>query len=279
LQSFELAAPNGDRTTIQKFDSSIVVGRSEKNGHSVVVAVLAPRSVEPAIFGTLHEEAKENPISIFSGDELSAGRDASAFRSLIDANSEYLYAAHHQADDPDWNKIQAVQAALLIDDLLSLDRDPLVFVSGGADRAQRIGSALTGLREEIPPIEYCTQAHRYYPTAHLAELTATHCAHRAALHDLPDVYYNITFMDFKARHRDRWGDAQSGRVADEYDLDREMTTTVYTDDPEGRLYCWFSGYVSHGDESDTVQVRLDEIRQWARQNEQYRLDAICRSFQ
>jgi hypothetical protein len=273
LQSFELVARNGDRATTQEFDSSLVVGRSQKEGHSVVVAVLAPRSVEPSIFGTLHDEAKENPISIFRGDELSPGRDASAFRSLIDANSEYLYAAYHRPDpstSPDWNERQAVQAALLIDDLLAVDQEPLVLVSGGADRAQPIGSALTGLRERVPPIEYCTQAHRYYPTAHLAQLAATHCAHQAASHDFPDV---------KTRHRDRWGDAHSGRNAGEYELDWEATTTAYTENPEDRLYCWFSGYVSHGDESDTVRIRLDEIRRWARQNGQYRLDSICRSFQ
>jgi hypothetical protein len=282
LQSFELVARNGDRTTTQEFDSSLVVGRSEQNGHSVVIAVLAPRSVEPAIFGSLHEEAKENPISIFRGDELSPGRDAGAFRSLIDANSEYLYAAYHQTDQPDgpeWNRLQAVQAAVLIDDLLVLDPEALVLVSGGADRAQRIGSALTGLRERVPPIEYCTQAHRYYPTAHLAQLAATHCAHQAAFHSLPDVYYNITFKNFKARHHDRWGDAHSARIADNYEPDWKATTTAYAENPEDRLYCWFSGHVSHGDASDTIQIRLDEIRRWARPNGQYRLDSICRSFQ
>lgn len=228
------------------YEQSIAIDASTIDGITVTVAVEAQREDELDILNGIYTASDGYDFYPFrnKSHDLEYQESIDLFDTVIDANGAYLTATAHLGNDgSNPERVEAVQSAVLAHQLASSDK--LVILDGDEDKADRFGSAIAGIADEIPPVTTCIKSELYYPTSLLADLCASHLAYTI---DHPRHCSNVVpeAPETKTEYADYWGQAYSSMVTQRHPVEIEPITQRNAQTVPRRIDCWFNGYMGGG---------------------------------
>lgn len=245
------------------FEHSVAIDASTIGDITVTVAVSATRNDELDILDSIYSAAEGHPFFPFrdKSHDLKYENNIGLFEAAIADNSHRLTATTHLGQDgSDPERIEAVQSAILIEELGVTDS--LVILDGNEDKAERFGRAITGISDDCPPMVTCIQSELYYPTSLLADLCASHLAYEI---DHPRHCSEVTPTApiSKEDFNHLWGPAYneivtSSTTAHTESIEQRRAETVRT-----RMNCWFKGQMGGG-EPVQFDASVQPIARYAR---------------
>lgn len=249
----------GDST----YKRSIAIDASTIGNVTVTVAVSSTRINEVDILDSIYNAAEGYDFYPFrnKSNDINNGADIGLFEKVISANDRRLKATAHFGDDkPNSERIEAVQSAILVEELQT--PDTLIILDGNENKAKRFGHAISGISSDIPPIATCIQAELYYPTSLLADLCASYLAHEIdRLRHCSEAILPAPVS--KKEYNNHWGKAYSSMVNLSNDIRIEPLQQYHAGTVGQRVNCWFKGYMGGGN-SHPVEQSVRPIVQYAR---------------
>lgn len=262
------------KTESATYSTSITMDASTVEDTTVTVAVHAPREHEPAILTTIYEHATDIGFKPFYDKaneyEYSVRRDFT--EAVLRETSGSLVAFAHR--DPasastDTEQVEAVHSAIQVNDFLDMVTEPpVIIVDGNKQQAEPFVKALSGLRNDQPPVVHCQQSEYYYPTALLADLTSNYLAHRIEELGSPSASSDLAIPAPQAKYTrsDDWGRAINATYENSVDYTPTSLPELRGDTVRERINCWFRGAVTpHSGVdrpmSDSVRRVINALRQ------------------
>lgn len=233
----------GDTT----YEQSIAIDASTIGDITVTVAVSADRIDELEILDSIYTAAEGYPFFPFrdKSHDLEYEESIGLFEAVIDDNHHRLKAtAHLGRDGSDSERIEAVQSAVLVQELGG--EDALVILDGNEDKAERFGRAISGISDNCPPIATCIQSEVYYPMSLLADLCASHLAYQI---DHPRHCSEVTPSApiTKEEFNYHWGSAYNEMVNSSDTIHIEPIEQRRAETVRTRMNCWFEGTMGGGE--------------------------------
>ena len=269
-------------TADTEFDCSITLDSSTiANRTTVTVAVYSARSEELDILDSFYEHGDELDFRPFlhKGNDLDQEESGSFFESIIEANRQYLTAfSHIHRGTANTHQVEAVHSALLVRDVLNEVDDanlPLVLLDGNEQKGIPFVKALTALRSGVPATAHCLRAETYYPTALLADLTATYLARRI---DSGEYDYDEPLLraPLASQISEDWGKAYSGLYERDFGYVPAELRAHRGDSVRERIRCWYDGAVAP--EDGAPRPATDSIQPIARRMRDLGYDRIATVF-
>jgi len=229
------------------YEQSIAIDASTIGDITVTVAVSADRADELDILDSIYTAAEGCAFFPFrdKSHDIAYEESAGLFEAAIDANSHRLEAtAHLGRDGSDPERVEAVQSAVLVEELGV--EDTLIILDGNEDKAERFGRAITGISDGCPPLATCIQSELYYPTSLLADLCASHLAYEI---DHPRHCSEVTPSApiTKENFNHYWGPAYNELVNSSDAIYTEPIEQRRAETVRTRMNCWFEGQMGGGE--------------------------------
>ena len=265
-----------------EFDYSIALDSSTiANRTTVTVAVSSARNEELDILDSFYEYGDDLDFRPFlhKGNDLDQESSGSFFESIIEANRQYLMGfSHIHNGTANTHQVEAVHSALLVRDLLDETGDtdpPLVLLDGNEQKGIPFVKALTALQIEVPATAHCLRAETYYPTALLADLTATYLARKI---DSGEYDYDKPLLcaPLASQTNEDWGKAYSGLYGREFEYTPAELRAHRGDSVRERIRCWYDGAVAPDD--GVSRPATDSIQPIARRLRDLGYDRVATVF-
>lgn len=233
----------GDTT----FTRSIALDASTVGSVTVTVAVSATRAEEWEVLDSIYDAAEGIGFRPFlhKANDLQYDANVEFFESLChDVPVEVLATTHLGRDGSDPERVEAVQSALLVSEIAT--PETVVLVDGGEAKASAFTRAISGVVHEPPPTTHCIRAEQYFPTSLLADICASHLAHRITS---PQDCTTVTpsAPEAKSRYDGAWGKAYSSLFETTANYQRTPVQTKRGRSVRERVRCWYDGTVAVGD--------------------------------
>lgn len=248
------------------FSRSIALDASTVGQVTVTVAVPATRKQEWRILETIYSNAGKAEFRPFldKANDLRYDQNTEFFEAITrEAPRRVLATAHLGQDGSDPARIEAVQSAILISELI--EPESLVLVDGNAEKATKFAKAISGISSAIPPTTHCLRAEQYYPTALLADICASHLAHTIT-HPRDCLSVTPIAPQSKREYDSKWGKAYSALYNAQADYERTQIVQKRGRSVKERICCWYDGRVSVGDGEYPSIDSLNRIVNFAEQN-------------
>ncbi len=247
------------------YERSIVIDASTVGNVTVTVAAYAERTDEIAVLDSLYTAADGHNFFPFRDKSHNLNHEDSIhlFENAIVANGHRLKAtAHLGHDGSDQERIEAVQSAILVEELQT--PEAIVILDGNEDKANRFGNAIRGISSAIPPIATCIQSELYYPTALLADLCASHLAHTIE-HPRHCATVEPPAPISKEVYHNHWGKAYNSMVNSSHRVTTECLEQRRAETVSQRVCSWFEGYMGGG-EPYSFEQSLQPIIRYVHEN-------------
>lgn len=243
------------KTPESEFHSSIAIDASNVGSTTITVAVLSSRSQEPDILESIYEHGSEIGFKPFYNKANDYEyEDRKGFcHQLLQANNDRLAVfAHNDSEEATTNlqQIEAVHSAIHVHDFMSAADEPLVIIDGDVNKARPFIKAISGLRTTPPPTVHCLQSERYYPSALLADLSASYLAHAIndGHYDWSDPACRVGYA--KQDRSDDWGRAFNGLFGNDIQYTPAQLPNQMGNSVRERICCWYDGAVAPHQGSD-----------------------------
>lgn len=259
------------KTPDSEFHSSMAIDASNVGDTTVTVAVLCPRNEDPAILESIYEHGSDIDFKPFydkaNDYEYEERRDFC--QQLIQANLDRIAAfMHYTGEEANTNlqQIEAVHSAIHVNDVIETGSNPLVIIDGDVNKAKPFTKAISGLRTETPTTAHCLQSEYYYPTALLADLSASHLARSIENGDYDWAEPICHVQDAKRSRADHWGKAFNGLFGNSVEYEPAQLPNQRGNSVKERICCWCEGSVMphHGVEppvTDSLNPVIQRLRQ------------------
>lgn len=239
------------------------------------------RSEELDILDSFYEHSDELDFRPFlhKGNDIDQKENGSFFESIIGANRQYLTAfSHIHSGTANTHQVEAVHSALLVRDFLDEADDtdpPLVLLDGNEQKGIPFVKALTALGSGVPATAHCLRAETYYPTALLADLTATYLARKI---DSGEYDYGEPLLrtPLASQTSEDWGKAYSGLYERDFEYVPAELRARRGDSVRERIRCWYDGAVALDDGAS--RPATDSIQPIAQRMQDMGYDRIATVF-
>lgn len=247
-------------------DTAIFFSTSNKSGTYVTTATVITREAEPDLLQDLFRYP--NKIGPFEqADYLYPRRDDQKFKEILTStvsHSERILAAQRSFEpnaNPNEEEIKAIQAALLAEELLLRESEPLLIYPGNRSQTKEFVQALDGLTGADPAVDHCIRCREYYPACLALNLIARYLAYWGGDENFQSKCEGITVRRYDQTAESRWGNAAKSRRESTASYEPRCIRSVHREQPRERVYCWYIGGVAHGDE-DEITIRFEDLMQW-----------------
>jgi len=271
------------RVDEEDYTDSIVLCASNRDDLVVTTAVSASRSEEPELLHSLLDSTKDSPYLPFSEDHHSkVDADQELYEATIDASATCLSVAtkSKRGAEQTQTHLHAVNAALLLEELLSEGDEPLVISTIGETHAAELLRALASddcsvTKSQSPTITHAPKMWWYYPTAMIGGLTSQYLSHFFTTSVIPNIYFNIRVIRDDTAP---WSAIDEGRSQSELSYQMRSQESAYGDTEAERMYCWYAGILPTDEPSDRVTPAYPSLENWIRDSDNERFLSLLRMF-
>lgn len=269
------------RVEKEDYTDSIVLCASNRDDLVVTTAVSASRSEEPELLHSLLDSTKDSPYLPFSEDHHSkVDADKDLYEATIDGSATCLSVAtkSKRGTEQTQTHLHAVNAALLLEELLPEVDDPLVVSTLGETHATELLRALAGddcSVTKFPTVTHVPKMWWYYPTAMIGGLTSQYLSHFFTTSVIPNIYFNIRVIQDDTAP---WSAIDEGRSQSELSYQKRSQESAYGDTEAERMYCWYAGILPTDEPSERVTPAYPSLKHWIRDSDNERFLSLLRMF-